>query len=173
MNSLAMQRLNATHPDSYILIPRMLWAFVGFLLIVFILLPESPWVYARQDEQEKCMKSLRQLYHEVPGYDSEEEYGIILRTLEHERLFLEANKATSWRDISVGSNRVGLTPPVSLRFGLSDGAVACGQIRFLLMLLLSCGGQFAGITLVGTYSTCKCALSSLTFATTNLDLTTR
>lgn len=108
MNNLAMQRLNAIYPDSYTLIPKILWAFVGFLLVVFLVLPESPWVYALRDDQEACLKSLKRLYNGVPGSNPEEEYGVILRTLKHEKMLQEASNSASWQDFLEGTNRVSI-----------------------------------------------------------------
>jgi hypothetical protein len=48
------------------------------------IVPESPWYYAKRDNKEGAMKSLRQLYGNVPGFDFEEEYGIIRNTVLYE-----------------------------------------------------------------------------------------
>jgi len=51
------------------------------------------------------MKSLKQLYGNVEGYDLEEEYSIIARTIEHENEVL-AHKPT-YMDVFRGDNLVG------------------------------------------------------------------
>ena len=84
-----MQQLNKKHPDNYLLAMRVLWAPMGVMIIVWALVPESPWFHARRGNKDKALKNMRQLYGGVEGYDFEEEYGIIARTIEHERELLE------------------------------------------------------------------------------------
>ncbi len=84
-----MQQLNQRHPDNYLLAMRILWAPIGLMIICWMFIPESPWFYARHGKKEKAMKAMRQLYSGVKGYDFEEEYGIIARTIEHEREVLQ------------------------------------------------------------------------------------
>lgn len=84
-----MQQLNQKHPDNYLLAMRILWAPIGVMIIVWALVPESPWFHARRGDKDKALKTMRQLYGGVEGYDFEEEYGIIARTIEHERELLE------------------------------------------------------------------------------------
>jgi SP family general alpha glucoside:H+ symporter-like MFS transporter len=83
--AVMMQQLNSKYPDNYLLAMRVLWAPIGLMIICWALIPESPWYHARHGNKEKAMNSLRQLFGGVEGYDFEEEYGIIARTIEHER----------------------------------------------------------------------------------------
>jgi hypothetical protein len=87
--SVMMQQLNQKHPTNYLLAMRLLWIPIGLMIIFWIFVPESPWFHARRGNKEKALKAMRQLYGGVEGYDFEEEYGIIERTIEHERDFLE------------------------------------------------------------------------------------
>lgn len=87
--SVMMQQLNQRHPDNYLLAMRILWAPVGLMIVCWVFIPESPWFYARRGNKEKAMKAMRQLYGGVKGYDFEEEYGIIARTIKHEREMLQ------------------------------------------------------------------------------------
>lgn len=80
-----MQRLNETHPDNYTLPLRILIAPVGLMIVCWAFVPESPWYYARHGRKDQAMKSLRKLYGNVEGYDFEEEYKIIERTIQHEK----------------------------------------------------------------------------------------
>ena len=57
------------------------------------------------------MKSLRQLYGNVPGFDFEEEYGIIEHTITHESLML--GDKPSYKDVFRGLNLVGARRPHS------------------------------------------------------------
>ncbi len=99
-----MQQLNQTQPDNYILPMRILWAPIGIMLLCWALVPESPWFHARRGDREGAMKSLKQLYGNVKGYDYDEEYSIIERTIAHERATLD--HAPRYRDVFMGLNLV-------------------------------------------------------------------
>ena len=99
-----MQQLNEHYPDNYLLGMRILWAPIGLMILCWIPVPESPWFHARRGNKEKAMRSMRQIYGGVPNYDFEEEYGIITRTIEHEKEVLSA--APRYVDIFKGVNLV-------------------------------------------------------------------
>ena len=99
-----MQQLNQKHPDNYLLAMRILWVPIGLMIIFWIFVPESPWYHARRANKEAAMKAMRQLYGGVEGYDFEEEYGIIEKTIEHERFVLE--EAPKYIHIFKGLNLV-------------------------------------------------------------------
>ncbi|TXT04812.1 hypothetical protein VHUM_04080 [Vanrija humicola] len=150
--SVMMQQLNKKHPENYMLPMRILWAPIGLIIICWAILPESPWYYARQGNKEKALKAMKQLYGGIEGYDFEEEYGIIERTIEHER---EINKgAPTYRDVFRG---------VNLK-------------RTLSVAMLSACQQLAGLAIIRTYSTCEAliisyvyvAVPTLTFSCVNL-----
>ncbi|KAL1409207.1 hypothetical protein Q8F55_006040 [Vanrija albida] len=121
--------LNKQHPFNWQLPVRALWGPVGLMLLCFLPLPESPWFYARRGDKEKAFKSMKTLYTGIEGYDREEEYGIMMRTLEHEREV--AAQGIPWLAIFQGTNRK----------------------RTLLLMILAGGGQLAGLTMISTYST--------------------
>lgn len=102
-----MQQLNQKHPDDYLLAMRLLWIPVGLMIIFWVFVPESPWFHARHGNKEKALKAMKQLYGNVEGYDFEEEYGIIERTIEHEREVLQ--EAPSYVHIFKGVNLVSTT----------------------------------------------------------------
>lgn len=102
--SVMMQQLNQKHPDDYLLAMRILWAPIGAMILFWAFVPESPWFHARRGNKEAAMKSLRQLYGNVSGYDFEEEYNIIARTIEHENVLL--NNKPSYADVFRGVNLV-------------------------------------------------------------------
>ncbi|ORX37529.1 general substrate transporter [Kockovaella imperatae] len=135
--AVMMQQLNQKHPDDYLLAMRILWAPIGLMIVFWAFVPESPWFHARRGDGEKALRSLRQLYGNVPGYDFEEEYGIIQRTIAHENLLLD-NKP-SFKDVFRGLN---------LR-------------RTLTVMILAVCQQFAGLTIINTYSTYFFSLAGL------------
>ena len=64
-----MQQINKKYPDNYLLAMHILWAPIGLMIICWVLVPESPWYYARRGNKEKALKMMRQLYGGVDGYD--------------------------------------------------------------------------------------------------------
>ncbi|ORY31052.1 general substrate transporter [Naematelia encephala] len=127
--AVMMQQLNVKHPDNYLIAMRVLWAPIGLMLLCWVFVPESPWFHARKGNKEGAMKSLKQLYGNVKGYDFEEEYAIIARTIEHERQVLVHKP--SYADVFRGTNR---------------------KRTFTVMVLAGCS-QLGGLTIISTYST--------------------
>lgn len=102
--SVMMQQLNQKHPDDYLIAMRILWAPIGLMILCWVFIPESPWFHARRGNRDAALRSLKQLYGNVEGYDFEEEYGIIARTIEHETQML--NNRPRFRNVFQGLNLV-------------------------------------------------------------------
>ncbi|CAK7227666.1 hypothetical protein SEUCBS140593_006653 [Sporothrix eucalyptigena] len=135
--AVMMQQLNSKYPDNYLLAMRILWAPIGLMLICWFLAPESPWFHARHGNKEKAIKCMKQLYGGVEGYDFEEEYSIIEKTIEHEKGLLTSKINTL--DILKGRNLK----------------------RTLTVMVLSAGQQLAGLVIISTYSTYFFSLAGL------------
>jgi MFS transporter, SP family, general alpha glucoside:H+ symporter len=103
--SVMMQQLNQRHPDNYLLAMRILWAPIGLMILCWVLIPESPWFHARRGNKDKAIKTMKQLYGGIKGYNFEEEYGIIARTIEHERDQLQ--ESPKYIHVFKGINLVG------------------------------------------------------------------
>ncbi len=110
--ALMMQQLNKSHPDDYLIAMRVLWAPVALMIVFWAFIPESPWFHARHGNKEEALKAMRQLYGGVKGYDFEEEYGIMARTIEHEREVLQ--EKPSYIHIFKGLNKVCDSPPLGM-----------------------------------------------------------
>jgi len=135
--AIMMQQLNKNHPENYLLAMRILFAPVGVMIFFWAFIPESPWWYARKGNRDGAMKSLQRLYGNVPGYDLEEEYGIIVHTIEHERTMLD--NRPRFRHVFQGTN---------LR-------------RTLTVMILAVTQQFAGLAIISTYSSYFFSLAGL------------
>ncbi|KAL1893354.1 hypothetical protein Sste5346_006532 [Sporothrix stenoceras] len=135
--AVMMQQLNSKYPDNYLLAMRILWAPIGLMLICWILAPESPWFHARHGNKEKALKSMRWLYGGVEGYDYEEEYSIIVKTIEHEKGLLTSK-----------FNTLEIFKGINLK-------------RTLTVMVLSAGQQLAGLVIISTYSTYFFSLAGL------------
>lgn len=113
ITSVMMERLNVTQPYDYLIAMRILWAPIVLMLPLWAFVPESPWYFARLGRREKALKAMRHLYGGVEGYDYDEEYSIILRTIEHEKSLLQ--EAPRYRDVLRGLNLVSMSQTVSER----------------------------------------------------------
>lgn len=102
--SLMMNFLTIREPMNWHLPVYATWGPVGFMLVCFLVVPESPWFHARRGNKDKALKSLQHLYGNIPDYDFDEEYEIIVRTIEHEREAIRKNKASAWTDLLKGTN---------------------------------------------------------------------
>ncbi|KAF6824322.1 MFS alpha-glucoside transporter [Colletotrichum plurivorum] len=128
---VVLQSLNKTNPNNYLNPIYTQWAQIGLMLIVFLVLPESPaWCVGRGDEA-RARKCLAWLYHNVPDFDLERQYGALLATVEHERAVAAEQKRESWHAIFRGT----------------DG------LRTLISLWTNLSQQFIGLTLFATFGT--------------------
>ena len=99
-----LQQMNSIYPYDYKKPLYVVWGLSFIMLVCIIFIPESPWFLARHDRKEDCIKVLKRLYGTVEGYDADEEYGIIQRTLAHERFMLSQQSSASWKDLFTGRN---------------------------------------------------------------------
>ena len=141
-----MQQLNQKHPENYLIAMRILWAPIGFIILCWIWIPESPWFHVRRGNNEKAMKSLKSLFGGVKGYDFEEELAIIQNTVAHEREMLI--HAPTYMDCLRGLNLASLTIPRITRWLTRNE-----QRRTLTVMILAVAQQFAGLVIISTYST--------------------
>lgn len=135
--SVMMQQLNQKHPENYLLAMRILWAPIALMIVCWVFVPESPWFHAGHGNMEKAIKAMKQLYGGVEGYDFEEEYGIIARTIEHEKELLQ--NELRYVDIFKG---------VNLK-------------RTLTVFPISVAAQFGALAVINTYLTYFFSLAGL------------
>lgn len=109
IQSVMMYQINKNFPTDYILALRVIWAPVGLIFFCFFFIPESPWFHVKRGNTEAAMKSLKQLYSNVDGYDFAEELAIIENTIVHEVNTVE--NAPSFKQVFRGNNLVRLRPP--------------------------------------------------------------
>ena len=131
--SVMLQVANQKYPTFYRLPLYVCWGLSCLMLAGILVIPESPWFYARHGRKEEAMKSLQRLYGGLAQFDPEEAYGIIERTLVIERSELDIQKAAAWRELFSGNNLRRTAITASLHSGLI----------------------LAGLSLVNTYNTCE------------------
>lgn len=106
MSSIMMNQLTLAQPLNWHLPVYATWGPVALMGLCFAVIPESPWFHARRGNKDKALKVLKFLYGNVEGYDYEEEFGIISKTIEHEREQIKINNASAWTDLFKGTNGV-------------------------------------------------------------------
>jgi SP family general alpha glucoside:H+ symporter-like MFS transporter len=144
--SAMLQVANKRYPLLYKLPIYVCWGLSAVMICCITFVPESPWVYARWGNKEAALKSMARLYANVDGYDYEEEWGIIIRTLAHEKEVLSQQGATPLKDLFVGHNLK----------------------RTLLLVGLFFAQIWGGLSMISTYGTCE--LIDLRRSTTEIAL---
>ena len=76
------------------------------MLIIYILLPESPAWCASRDKEAKAKKSMRLIYRGVVEYDVDAQYQILVQTIAHEKQVAQEHKQDRWYSIFRGVNGV-------------------------------------------------------------------
>ncbi|KAF7185486.1 General alpha-glucoside permease, partial [Pseudocercospora fuligena] len=153
--AVMMQQLNKKHPNNYLIAMRILWAPIAFMIVCWAFVPESPWHHARKGDKEMAMKALKRLFGGIEGYDFEEEYAIIARTIEHEKAMNE--EKPRFRDVFRGLNLVRSYAQIKW----ITAADRPSQKRASIVIILSISQQLAGLAIISTYSTYFFSLAGL------------
>lgn len=82
------------------------WGHIGLMLIIYLVLPESPAWCASRDKPERAKKSMRFIYRGVDGFDADAQYEVLATTIAHEKAVAEENKSIQWWSIFKGVNGV-------------------------------------------------------------------
>jgi len=105
---------------------------LGLMLIIYIfVLPESPWWCCEVERHEQGKKCLRQINGGIEGYNVDEEYMILERTVRLEKELAEQRRNESFTAIFKGVN----------------------GLRTLAGMWTLVASQFLGLALVGTFTT--------------------
>ena len=76
------------------------------MLVIYIILPESPMWCAPKGYEERAKKNMRLIYRNVEGFDIDQQYEAFALTVEHERAVAAASGREKWYAIFQGSNLV-------------------------------------------------------------------
>ncbi|WWC88371.1 uncharacterized protein L201_003282 [Kwoniella dendrophila CBS 6074] len=102
--AIALQIVETTDPSGYLKAVYSEWVVLGPWILMMLILPESPWHYARQGKEELTKKALLKIYGGISGYDENREYAVMVKEIEKEKETRNTNKETSWKDILIGPN---------------------------------------------------------------------
>jgi MFS transporter, SP family, sugar:H+ symporter len=114
------------------------WAFLGIMLPIFLILPETPQYYAERDQDEQGKRVLRKVNGNVPGYDIEVEYSIMKNgILEQRKRRQITEEKMGWKQLL--RSYVDCFKGVNARRTLGAAIPACAQ-------------QLTGLSFLKTYS---------------------
>ncbi|SGY51118.1 BQ5605_C001g00965 [Microbotryum silenes-dioicae] len=132
-----LQQENKRHPLIFRPAIYSQWAFLGVLIILWAIIPESPWWLAGKGNEERGKATLRRLNGSVPGYDVNAEWDIMKATIEHERIAAEKLKTGSFVNIFYSTN--------------GNLLLAGNKDPFRVTVVLACI-QIASVILVSLYT---------------------
>ncbi|KAF7586541.1 hypothetical protein BBP40_008696 [Aspergillus hancockii] len=128
---IALQHLAHDLPMDYLTPVYTQWAQIGLMILIYIMVPESPAWCVDAGKMDRARKVLRQLYRGVPGYNLEQQLEVLSLAVEHERAIAAEQRREKWYSIFRGT----------------DG------FRTLITLWTNTAQQFIGLTLFSTFGT--------------------
>ncbi|KAH7400436.1 MFS transporter [Cadophora sp. MPI-SDFR-AT-0126] len=131
LGSVALNRLNANNPYDFRDAIYTQWAMIGMMLLIFLLIPETPWWLAGKGKLEKAEKILLRYNGHVKDYDVKEHINVMTATIAEERYTAERNSEEGIWAIFRGRN----------------------LIRFFIAGWPKITQQFVGLTVFNTYAT--------------------
>jgi MFS family permease len=103
---VALQSLSKSNPGNWLTPVYTQWGHIGLMLVVFLVVPESPSWYILRGKGELAKKSLRLIYWHVDGVDIDHQYNLLSININHEREVAEKQQGESWYEIFRGTNRI-------------------------------------------------------------------
>ncbi|KAM5341283.1 hypothetical protein ACJ41O_014314 [Fusarium nematophilum] len=99
---VALQVLHSTDPEDYLTPIYTQFSQIGLMILIYLIVPESPAWYASRGKADRAKKALKQLYRGVENFDVEHQYGLLLINLEHEREIAAEQNQEKWYSIFKG-----------------------------------------------------------------------
>ncbi|EEU37614.1 uncharacterized protein NECHADRAFT_53594 [Fusarium vanettenii 77-13-4] len=131
LTHVALQRMSKLHPYNWLTPIYTQWGQIGLMLIIYLILPESPAWLATVGREEQAKKVLTWLHRGVEDYDVDHQYHLLALAIEYERTVAAEQRRESWTSIFRGT----------------DGR------RTLTALWTIMTQQFTGLALFGTFGT--------------------
>lgn len=101
---VALQVMSETRPEDYLTPIYTQWSQVGLMLLIYLVVPESPAWLASRGREELGKKTLEKLNRGVPSYDAEHQYYLLNIMIEHERAVAAETRQEKWYAIFKGQN---------------------------------------------------------------------
>ncbi|EAL89295.1 hypothetical protein KXX21_001476 [Aspergillus fumigatus] len=128
---VALQHLSRSDPTDYLTPVYTQWAQLGVMLLIYLLVPETPAWCVSAGKLDRAKKELLKLHRGVKDYDADHQLQVLVLAIEHERAVAIEQRREKWYAIFRGTD--GLRTIISLWTNLSQ--------------------QFIGLTLFGSFGT--------------------
>ncbi|KAH1300421.1 hypothetical protein KXV68_004896 [Aspergillus fumigatus] len=128
---VALQHLSRSDPTDYLTPVYTQWAQLGVMLLIYLLVPETPAWCVSAGKLDTAKKELLKLHRGVKDYDADHQLQVVVLAIEHERAVAIEQRREKWYAIFRGTD--GLRTIISLWTNLSQ--------------------QFIGLTLFGSFGT--------------------
>ncbi|PNS18748.1 hypothetical protein CAC42_5287 [Sphaceloma murrayae] len=102
--SVALQVLNQDNPTDWLTPIYTQWAQIGLMLIIYIILPESPAWCVTRGKTERAKKALARINKGVAGYDVDEQVRLLTIAVQHEADIAAEQRNEKWYAIFKGVN---------------------------------------------------------------------
>lgn len=128
---VALQHLSRSNPTDYLTPVYTQWAQLGVMLLIYLLVPETPTWCVSAGKLDTAKKELLKLHRGVKDYNADHQLQVVVLAIEHERAVAIEQRREKWYAIFRGTD--GLRTIISLWTNLSQ--------------------QFIGLTLFGSFGT--------------------
>lgn len=101
---VALQVMSTYAPNNWLTPVLTQWSQIGLMLIIYLIVPETPAWAASKGKEERAKKSLKWLYRGVKDYDLDHQYRLLAIAVEHEAEQAAATKQEHWYAIFKGTD---------------------------------------------------------------------
>ncbi|KAL4994997.1 general substrate transporter [Aspergillus recurvatus] len=121
---VALQVMSTYDPENYLTPVYTQWTQIGLMLVIYLVIPESPAWCATKGKVTQAKKVLRILYKGVADFDVDHHYQLLVLNIEHERAVAMQQRNEKWYAIFKGVD--GLRTLVSLWTLMSQMFIGLG-----------------------------------------------
>ncbi|ORX34051.1 sugar transporter [Kockovaella imperatae] len=101
---VALQVMSTYAPNEFRIPIYTQYAQIGLMLIIYLIIPESPMWCASRDLEDRAKRNLRVLYRGVTDFDVDYQYQVLAQTVTHEKEEAILNRHTKWYSIFKGQH---------------------------------------------------------------------
>lgn len=127
---VALEVLSQSKPDNWLIPVYTQWGHIGLMLLIYLIIPESPAWCVNRGKHERAKKSLRWLHMDIKDYNLEQQFQLLVLAVNHEVEVARAQKKEKWYAIFLGV----------------DG------LRTVIAMWTLMTQQFIGLTLFSTFA---------------------
>ncbi|KAL3471738.1 general substrate transporter [Aspergillus californicus] len=121
---VALQVVSTYDPDDYLTPVYTQWSQIGLMLLIYLVIPESPAWCATRGHEARAKKTLRIIYRGVVDFDVDHYYQLLTLNIEHERAVAAERRNEKWYAIFKETD--GLRTLVSLWTLMSQQFIGLG-----------------------------------------------